>query len=382
MTALTMGSLCTGYGGLDAAVRAVFPGIKRAWVSDTDPFVSRFLDYRYPKTPNIGDFTYANWELFADTPDILVGGYPCQPFSQAGLRKGSDDERHLWPYIRDAIRVLRPRFTILENVAGHRRLGFPEVLADLAEDGLHARWVSVRASDAGAPHLRDRLFFLVTDPSHPDVLDLPELPPTNGGIMAATPGMPTISVTLPTPAARDSKGRSLDRDGGPALADVLLPPPLLPTPRLSDVNGASEHGTGGLDLRTTLQTLPTPMASDGSGGGVHPDRRAGSTQQLNDVVLDQGQWAEYAPAIERWEEILGRPAPPPTVKSRRAGPYGGKGSQVINPAFSEWMMGLPAGWVTKVPGLSKSAQLRILGNGVVPQQAELALRLLFYGEWP
>ncbi|WP_425297057.1 DNA cytosine methyltransferase [Nocardia brasiliensis] len=84
--------------------------------------------------------------------DILTAGYPCQPFSTSGRRKGKDDPRHLWPFVYEAIRVLRPRLTLLENVAGHRSKGFDTVLGDLAEIGLSAQWVSVRASDIGAPH--------------------------------------------------------------------------------------------------------------------------------------------------------------------------------------------------------------------------------------
>ncbi|WP_141695370.1 DNA cytosine methyltransferase, partial [Klebsiella pneumoniae] len=92
-------------------------------------------------------------------------GSPCQPFSHAGQRKGTNDERHIWPYVREAIRRVRPRYTVLENVAGHRSLGFDRVLGDLAEDGLHVRWTSIRASDIGAPHQRERVFLFVTDPA-------------------------------------------------------------------------------------------------------------------------------------------------------------------------------------------------------------------------
>lgn len=84
----------------------------------------------------------------------------CQPFSNAGHRKGTNDERHLWPHVHTAIRVLRPHLVVLENVTGHLGLGFDRVLADLTEIGYDAEWTTIRASDVGAPHHRERLFIL------------------------------------------------------------------------------------------------------------------------------------------------------------------------------------------------------------------------------
>jgi len=78
----------------------------------------------------------------------------------------------------------------------------------------------------------------------------------------------------------------------------------------------------------------------------------------------------YEPAIQRWDHILGRLAPAPTIDGRR-------GSRVLNPAFVEWMQGVPEGWATEIPDLSRNAMLRILGNGVVPQQASAAVPWLF-----
>lgn len=86
--------------------------------------------------------------------------------------------------------------------------------------------------------------------------------------------------------------------------------------------------------------------------------------EFTSVVCDGDDCYVVAPAVARWERILGRPAPAPTVDGR------------LNPAVVEWMMGLPDGWVTDVPGLYRAQQLHCLGNGVVPQQARLALRLL------
>jgi DNA (cytosine-5)-methyltransferase 1 len=162
---MKIGSICTGYGGLDMAVERVFKVDRMEWCVENDRHAAKVIDQRFDRVPNLGDLSEVNWNAlyFRSFPvDILTAGYPCQPFSQAGLMKGKNDERHLWPYIREAICTLRPKLAILENVGGHRKLGFSDVLRDCAEDGHSVRWCSVRASDAGAPHGRDRLFFAVT----------------------------------------------------------------------------------------------------------------------------------------------------------------------------------------------------------------------------
>ncbi len=79
------------------------------------------------------------------------------------------------------------------------------------------------------------------------------------------------------------------------------------------------------------------------------------------------EWADYGPAVARWELILGRPAPAPTQTGTRGG-------RQLSPVFVEWLMGLPEGWVTAVPGLSRNEQIKLLGNGVVPQQCAAAIR--------
>jgi DNA (cytosine-5)-methyltransferase 1 len=157
------------------------------------------------------------------------------------------------------------------------------------------------------------------------------------------------------------------------------PEALLPTPRGSDRFGPGGHGQGGPDLRTAL-LLPTPRATDGAKGcpaqrgskgdltlpaaAVRLDPPAFSTVEDAGV----GGWGPYTEAVARWAALLGRPAPAPTQPGQH-------GKPVLAPAFVEWLMGLPAGWVTDLP-LPRTLALRVLGNGVVPQQAAAALRLL------
>jgi DNA (cytosine-5)-methyltransferase 1 len=314
--------------------------------------------------PNLVDITevnWANWNPLLEV-DILCGGYPCQPFSAAGQRKGADDERHLWPYFAEAIRVLRPPHVVLENVAGHRSMGLDRVLADLAGIGYVGSWCSLRASDVGAPHRRERIFVL----AYP-----------------ASDGRPRIDDSTGSAPAR--RGRQRFTTGSPG--SCAGPVDLLPTPRSSDCFGAGLHGDGGMDLRTAVTLLPTPTAGDGMAGGTRTvsdgngGRRdvdwtdttrstgGGGASRLRDIppLIHGAQWGKYEPAIRRWETVT-RPAPAPTEPNT-------KGNPRLSAAFSEWMMGWPAGWVTDID-ISRNDQLRIIGNGVVPQQATAALRWL------
>lgn len=140
------------------AVEAAMGGTL-AWYSEIDPAACKILKSIYPDIPNLGDIKKINWNE-VEAVDVITGGYPCQPFSNAGKREGELDERHLWPFVRDAINILRPERAILENVRGHLSLGFKEVLMDLAEIGFDAEWGTFKASDVGAPHQRARLFFI------------------------------------------------------------------------------------------------------------------------------------------------------------------------------------------------------------------------------
>lgn len=315
---INIGSLCTGYGGLDLAVEQITGG-RTAWVSDIEDGPKQILAHRFPAAPNLGDFTRAYWARVQPV-DVLTAGYPCQPFSHAGRRKGTDDERHLWPHIATAIGVLRPRLVVLENVAGHLSLGFGGVVGDLARLGYDAQWAVVSAADMGACHQRKRVFITAHPADHPwRFSDGDDGPP------ADTASQPCEERWQPT--AREA-------EGGWPLGEPA--------------------GRGG---KPDLRLLPTPKTTDAkspSGGDLRRNQ----------------QWGRYADAIARHERMLGRQAPEPTE------PTGRGGAPRLSSRFVEWMMCLPAGWVTDVPDLTRTQQLRALGNGVVPLQAAAALRHL------
>ena len=160
---------------------------------------------------------------------------------------------------------------------------------------------------------------------------------------------------------------------------------LLPTVTTSEANGAGVHGDGGQDLRTTVSDLlPTPSVAHLRN---HDEDIEGYKQRRQDfidgktlgmpgaslgVAVRMTDWGKFAPAVDRWEQLIGRAAPAPTK------PDGKDDAHRLSSEFTEWMMGLPAGWITGV-GLSRNEELKACGNGVVPQQAELALRNLLDG---
>jgi site-specific DNA-cytosine methylase len=157
MTEITVGSLFSGIGGIDLGLERV--GMTVKWQSEIEPYSCQVLAKHWPHVPNLGNIREVNWEE-VEKVDVIAGGYPCQPFSTAGKRGGSDDPRHLWPEYLRAISVLRPRVAFLENVRGHYSLGFDSVLGDLAVIGYDCEWEIVSAQSVGAPHRRERLICL------------------------------------------------------------------------------------------------------------------------------------------------------------------------------------------------------------------------------
>lgn len=392
---MKIGSLFSGYGGLDLGVQAVLGG-DVAWHVEYDKAPSRILDHHWPDVPNYGDVTALDFTT-VEPVDILTGGYPCQPFSHAGKRKGTDDDRHLWPHVLRALREMGPRLAILENVRGHLSLGFDVVLADLASIGWSAEWVVVRASDAGAPHQRARLF-IAAWPDHVDAAD------ANGSGIERAGRAESSRNPKPVPHGRDGAATNPSSKRYGRGQDVGVVGRLGATPEVVGRQARAawqEFGDRGAtaptDTRGQGSQRPPSRSGQASPTG-HVHAVTGDGESLADANLPSGQtwgvesdrkgrkpppgqgqsvgrdpeisWGAYAPAIARWEHVTGRSAPAPTELGRTRQPR-------LSPAFVEWMMGLPAGHVTDPAiGISRNDQLKALGNGVVPQQAALALSLL------
>lgn len=370
MTGLRIGSVCTGYGGLDIAVQAVFGG-ELAWVADNDPGAALILDHHHPGVPNLGDITALDWRA-VEPVDIYIGGYPCQPFSTAGKRKGTSDARHLWPYIARALGVLRPRLAVFENVAGHLSLGFDTVLADLAHLGFDADWCCVRASDIGAAHQRNRLFFCAwpADSGGPGLARRwAERTASDGRHVAAADAVDVGEHGGGTcgPGRDESAARRLPAAHPAGVGEREPADPAVAVAGSGQARQEPGGGGGGAAAhadRRGLERNTEPSA----GRDALRQRLRQDPDGRDDAAAEPGadvSFGKYGPAVARWESVLGRPAPRPTDDLGR-----------LNPPFVEWLMALDPGHVTAVPGLSRTAQLKALGNGVVPPQAVAALRIL------
>ncbi len=353
---LKVGSLFSGYGGLDLAVEHVF-GARTVWFSEINEPVARVFSHHWPDAPNLGDITMIDWRA-ADPVDILCGGFPCQDVStvgkMAGLAPGT--RSGLWANMADAIDQIRPEWVVIENVRGllsasairatpedatpqgdeHatpdpatlrnlepdlwclgnqparplRALG--AVLGDLADLRYDARWIGLPASLVGAPHPRFRVFILARA-TVPHTAGLRRLP---------------------------WWGESGSGAGAPGNDRAFTP----------------DHRS-----RIARSEWLTQM-----------EERIGDT-----VVADRRHslgWGRYVHAIARWQHITGRPAPSPSLLHNLGTPR-------PSPAFLEWLMGLENGWVSDPQfGLTANQQIAAVGNGVLPLQAAVALRSLLHAK--
>jgi len=127
---------------------------------ENEPYCQAVLKHHWPEVPILGDITDVRGPDLPTRPDVICGGFPCQPFSQAGKQQAQDDARHLWPEMFRLIRECRPTWVVGENVAGLIRLGLDEVLDDLESEGYSTRTFNIPACSVGAPHLRQRLWIV------------------------------------------------------------------------------------------------------------------------------------------------------------------------------------------------------------------------------
>lgn len=159
---LTVGSLFAGIGGFDLGLERT-GGFQVKWQVEIDPYCLKVLEKHWPHVRRYTDIKTVDWSG-VEPVDLVCGGFPCQPVSVAGKRKGTSDVRWLWPEFVRCFSILRPRYVLIENVPGlltaNDGLAFAEVLRDVAAGGYDAEWDCIPASAVGAPHLRDRLWFV------------------------------------------------------------------------------------------------------------------------------------------------------------------------------------------------------------------------------
>lgn len=154
--------LFSGIGGFALATQ--WAGIETVAFCEIDDFACKVLNKNFPDVPVHRDIRELDGSLYAGI-DLITGGYPCQPFSTAGKRKGADDPRHLWPEMFRVIQQARPTWVVCENVAGHITMGLDAVLSDMESLGYAGQAVVIPACAKDAPHERKRVWIIFNSDS-------------------------------------------------------------------------------------------------------------------------------------------------------------------------------------------------------------------------
>ena len=324
---IRIGSLCSGVGGLDLAAIAALGGGSVAWHAQYEPpdrngrpdrhqWAARILAHHFPGTPNHGDITAIDFRT-VEPVNVLTAGFPCTDLSLAGLGAGllPGTRSGVWAHVARAVAVLRPRLVFVENVRS---------LTSATADGDMERCPWCVGGLDERPVLRALGAVLG------DLADL--------GFDAEWVCVPASGV-----GACHERYRCFiaawDADAVPDAHDLGL------------------HRAGARGQRRGEPAHRGRTAAHAPGAGLEA-RRTGRPGAGFD-------FGPYAPAVAAWEAVTGVPAPAPKDDRGR-----------LSPEFTEWMMGLPAGWVSAVPGIPRAAQLKALGNGVVPAQGAEAYRHL------
>ena len=168
---MKVGSLFSGIGGFELGFQQV--GMEITWQVEIDEWCRKVLDKHWPEVKKYGDIKQINTEEL-EPVDLICGGFPCQPASTAGKRRGTSDDRWLWPEFFRIIRQVRPTWIVAENVPGllsvNSGSAFGEVVRDLAQSGYSVEWDCIPATALGAPHRRDRVWIV----AHTDSTQRPE----------------------------------------------------------------------------------------------------------------------------------------------------------------------------------------------------------------
>ena len=326
---LTVGSLFSGIGGLDLGLERA--GMNVIWQSEIDPYACKVLAKHWKDVPNHGNIKEINWGDVV-RPDVICGGYPCQPFSTAGKRNGADDSRHLWPWVREAISELRPQYAILENVRGHITLGLSEVLGELASIGYDAEWQIVSANSVGAPHLRERIIILA-------------YPNSGRQQERQSEAQPNVGLGGSSESSTDTIRELADADSGRC---VYRQPQIFTAERW--LNALSLIGSGSTDVANTTQQH--------SNGQFNNTRNSAQPQKISQFGDSSG-----TQNVANTDSASGQQQQERSICQSHTG---GRSWWEVEPDVGRVAHGIP----------SRVDRLRGLGNAVVPQVAELIGRMV------
>jgi len=426
MSDMTIGSLFSGIDGLALGLERAGLG-HVVWQAETDPGASSVLAHHWPGVPNLGDVSKVDW-AHVEPVDVLCGGFPCQPVSCAGKRKGRTDDRWLWPEVARAMDALRPAVVVVENVPGLLTVedgaGFAEILGDLATLGYGAMWGLLGVWQVGGCHRRDRLFLAAfadqsvlpaymagpvlathdgttwssvqTTLFEPASIQWPKAGVLRAGAVCMLGASPWIvrSVTgkrsglLPTllshPTGRSAEAHlamrtAMGRTSPTDLEAALL---LFPTPTATNPNEAEDidnwlarrkrqaergiNGNGmGIPLGVAVRLLPAPTAADSRGA-----RNSTAGRLFWDGVHVGNTLSDiaYADRFGEYAAAVERWALVFGEEPPDPTETGPKGARRLSADFVRWMQGFDPGWCE---GLRRASALKCFGNAVVPQVAQV-----------
>jgi len=402
---LSVGALCAGYGGIELGLRNILD-TEMVWFSDICPGSDKVIKERFGNIPNLGDLTEISQQLFEpEKVDIVTAGFPCQPVSTGGLRKGVKDERWLISDVCKVARLAGARYLLLENVGAiltaNNGEAMGRVCEALAENGyIRWEWLVIRASDVGAPHKRERWFCVATNDDEPGRKEIAGLLredrrwQTTEWSEGDSKRAGSLGASRTFADSDNRTGEEFDiGDGYRDREEAGINRTPTSEPERFSLSGSSFEryqpairrweqtiGRGSPAPHTGIRIYheaPSDSHGEGSEGqhtrsGLRETSEKESSPGGNNVGDSSGRlgkYKEYGPAIGRWEAVLNRRVPEDLTYHHE------NGSIKVSPEFIEWMMGVPPRWVTGVD-LSYTRKLELLGNGVVPQQAERAYAIL------
>ncbi len=312
--------LFSGIGGFSLGLERT-GGVETVAFCEIDKFCQKVLKKHWPEVPIFEDVRTLD---YVGTVDVITGGYPCQPFSVAGERKGSEDDRHLWPSMFDLIKKYRPTWVLGENVAGHISMGLDDVLSDLGSEGYQARTFVIPACALDAPHRRERLWIV----AHADSQGKPDGTKHELGLVAN---------------ANDRHKRQ--KETLCARRDAI-------EPCRENVSYTQELGRNGEQIESSGKYQgERERATRGCGGNV---------EFLASCAVGVGQKLDIATKPER----------------------AGLSARGFDP---EWRTWLPEPGICRVvdgvsAGIHRTTRLKALGNSVVPQIPEMIGRAILEAE--
>ena len=336
-------SLCSGYGGLELGLRRIIPALRAVAYVEVEAFacanlVNKMETDLLDAAPIWTDIKTFDARAFRDRVHIITAGYPCQPFSSAGSRRGKEDPRYLWPYIERVVKTVRPAWCFFENVEGHLKIGFGDVYRGLRKMGYAVEAGLFSAAEIGAPHRRKRLFILAHNPDRGcEAMQIQQ-----AGQSPLEYGRKKLA------DAEGDQGRIYPRPGtkGSGAADIGR------RSKLANTQNTKRRRSG------KAQNAGRGTKKAGGPSGMWP-ARPGQAQY---------EWEEPRTVGNADCSACGTGRPGRTEKGVKQGHQG----------KTEPRLGLSANGTSCGMGKSRSRidELRLLGNGIVPQQAEKAFRIL------